>query len=227
MLPCLFETEGGDNVKSQRSRKIPENRHSTCKGSVTRRLHFASFIVLCQAEDTNSNIGLLALCQFLVESDLVHLSKQILPHYLLSRLLIVGRVQWWARMYGQNRSLLLVSFHAHWQPKIVRQTARLQMEYFAALVISVYEKLDGMLKGTQCSGKADWAAQTFTVLKSSWGVLTVILLQILTNSHWVGNTKVVIGYCTIVVYSHYYTNPSAYHCKLKWFLKHVPLHSYK
>ena len=29
------------------------------------------------------------------------------------------------------------------------------MEYFAALVISVYEKLDGMLKGTQCSGKVD------------------------------------------------------------------------
>ena len=54
-------------------------------------------------------------------------------------------------MYGQNRSLLLVSLHAHWQPKIVRQTARLQMEYFAILVISVYEKLDGMLKGTQSS----------------------------------------------------------------------------
>ena len=158
MLPCLFETEGDDNVKSQRSRKRPENRNSTCKGSVTRRLHFASFTVLCQAEDTNSNIGLLAFCQFLIESDLVHLSKQILPHYLLSRLLIVGRVQWWARMYGQNRSLLLVSLHAHWQPKIVRQTARLQMEYFAALVISVYEKLDGILKGTKCSGKVDWAA---------------------------------------------------------------------
>ena len=66
-----------------------------------------------------------------------------------------------------------------------------------------------------------------TVLKSSRGVLTIILLQILTNSHRVGNTKVVTGCCTIVVSFQYYTNPSAYHCKLKWFLKHVPLHSYK
>ena len=97
-----------------------ENRNSTCKGISDQEMTFHKFHCSVPSWDTNSNIGLLAFCEFLAESELMHLSTQTLPYYLLSRSFIVGRIQWWVTMYERNRSLWLMISYAHWHPKIVR-----------------------------------------------------------------------------------------------------------